>query len=139
MRANVDEAVLNRYVAEVYNEGKVTAVEELVSDELRIEHPASGGSINGPAGFTTFIQELRSAYPDLRLQINEMSSQGTRITARVTVRDVYPLPQTGIALFEVRDGKIAVDTAAEDLLGYLYRRRDSVERRGTKPRRRRAD
>ncbi|MGH2600920.1 MAG: ester cyclase [Dehalococcoidia bacterium] len=143
MTVNADEVLLRRYMAEVYNAGNVTAVDELVSDDLRVEHPSVSATLRGRAGLTALIQELRRAFPDLRLQIEELRSEGARITARVTVYGVYPSAQTGIALFEVREGKITVDSAAEDLLGHLERHRrgsaDRIARKARKARRRQAD
>ena len=131
MTADAGEAVLHRYVAAVYNAGDLAAVDALVVPDFAIAEPRAGAPVYGRAGLKEFIRALRTVFPDLHVRIEELSRQSEeKIIARMTVRGAYDPPQTGIAVFLIRGGRIALDTAAEDLLARLDRvRGEAVARR----------
>lgn len=127
MQADVNALLLRRYLDQVYNSGNLAAIDELVSPELRTEHVDAGEFVHGPAGLKALVSQLHTDFPDLRLELKELSGEGQRMITRITVRGAYEPPQTGIAIFELIDGKVVVDSLAEDLLGRLlrYRRRST--------------
>jgi hypothetical protein len=114
------EALLRRYVAEVFNAGNLAAIDELVAPNFRIERPRAGNPVHGSADLKRLVCRLRAAFPRLRLAIEELRIQGEGVIGRVTVHGAYQSPQTGIAIYRISDGKIILDTAAADLLVRLY-------------------
>ena len=131
MTADAGEGVLRRYVAAVYNAGDLAVVDALVAPDFAIAEPRAGDPVHGRAGLKDLIRALRTVFPDLHVRIEELSRQSAeKIIARMTVSGAYDPPQTGLAVFLIRDGQIAVDTAAEDLLARLYHVRGEAAARG---------
>ena len=113
-------AVVRRWFAEVWNEGRAEAIEELfaeegVADGLTDE---SGAELRGPAHFRLFHQRFREAFPDIEVVVEDTVSEGDKVAARCTVRGRHrgdslgfkatdsPVEFTGMTFLRVRDGKI---------------------------------
>jgi steroid delta-isomerase-like uncharacterized protein len=121
-----NEAVIRRHYAEVVNAGRL----ELVADFVSPDYVGSQGD-TGVDGFRRVIEALRTGLPDIRVTIEDVVAQGDRVVARTSVvgtntgpmRGVAPsgrrVTNTGIAIFQLRDGKIVRIWMETDRLGFL--------------------
>ena len=90
--------VVRRAIEEVYNQGNLDVVEELVSRDF-VAHVASE-NMYGPAGMMQFVASLREAFPDLRMTIDDQIAEGDRVVTRWTARGTHTgsfqgIPPTG--------------------------------------------
>lgn len=120
-------AVVRRLVEEVWNKGNFAVLGELVSDKYIGTHPIIG-TVRGLEGFKQQVQTFRAAFPDLRLDIDDIGMAGDRVfnrwTARGTQRGAFMGVQPsnnkgqvqGIALDRFAEGKIVEHHESFDTL-----------------------
>jgi steroid delta-isomerase-like uncharacterized protein len=85
----------------------------------------------GPAGFATTIQGLRTGMPDIRVEIEDLTAGGDRVwvrwrwvgTHRGMLRG-FPatgrrVENTGMSMYELRDGLVVRSWVESDRLGFL--------------------
>lgn len=120
-------ALVRRLVEEVWNKGNVAVLGELVSDKYIGAHPIIG-TVRGLEGFKQEVQTFRAAFPDLRLDIDDIGMTGDRVfirwTARGTHRGAFMGVQPsnnkgqvlGISLYRFAEGKIAEHHESFDTL-----------------------
>lgn len=74
--------VVRRAFDEVYNQGRLDVVDELVSRDF-VAH-AGSREIHGPEGMKQYVAALREAFPDLHLTIHDQVAEGDRVATRWT-------------------------------------------------------
>ena len=72
--------IVRRAIDEVYNQGKLDVVDDLVSPDF-VFH-ATSGDMHGPAGIKEYVATLRTAFPDLRITIEDQVAEGDRVVTR---------------------------------------------------------
>jgi predicted ester cyclase len=83
-----NELIVRRYVEEVLNQGNLAALDELVDDNF--QNRADDASVlgigggHGRDGTRRGVADLRSAVPDLRYTIHNVTSSGDRVELRWT-------------------------------------------------------
>jgi steroid delta-isomerase-like uncharacterized protein len=112
-----DNSFLHRWFEEVWNNKSEEAVDELLAED-GVGYGLPGGEIRGPAAFKEYQRSLLSAYPDLRVHVEDAISEGDQIAARCRVTGVHqgdglglsatnkPVEFTGLCMVRVKDGKI---------------------------------
>ena len=75
-----NKALLRRWFDEVWNRGRVEAIDELLTGDAVIH--GLGADAHGPDGFKPFHAAYRSAFPDVTLQIEDIVAEGDRVAAR---------------------------------------------------------
>src|SRR5262249_26805093 len=116
---------------EVFNEGNVALIDEIVIPEY-IEHaPLPPGFPPGREGFKAFVQAIREAFPDFRYSIVQQYQDGDvhvgHIRATGTMSGpVAGMPATGksatwdeIHIGRMQDGKLVEHWGVVDQLGML--------------------
>src|SRR3954467_9986370 len=113
----VDSSFINRWFEEVWNNKSEAAVDEMLADD-GVGHGLPGGDIRGPAAFKEYQRALVSAYPDLRVIVEQTVTEGDKIAGVCRVTGVHqgeglglsatnkPVEFTGLCLMRVQDGKI---------------------------------
>jgi steroid delta-isomerase-like uncharacterized protein len=130
--ASENKALIRRWFEEVWNQGR----EELI-DELRAPEAVATGlgegtvESRGPAPFKAFYSNLRSAFPDLHVSIEDMLAEGDRVAVRILLEgthlgDSLGVPPTGktvrfsgILIARIGGGKILESWNNLDQLGLL--------------------
>jgi steroid delta-isomerase-like uncharacterized protein len=115
-----NKEVVRRWFDEVWNNGRVEAIEELF-DEYGIAHGLSddpANPITGPKGYRPFYDVFRQAFPNITVVIEDMIAEGDKVAARCSVRGKHdgdfrglaatqaPIEFTGIAIVRIENGKI---------------------------------
>lgn len=81
---DLNEAAFRRLIEEGPNKGNLAVVDEVVASHCKSWVPVSNDPIVGPDGSRTLIAGFRSAFPDLRVTVDEIVTSGPVVVARVT-------------------------------------------------------
>src|SRR3990172_9954380 len=85
MTSHTNEAVLRRFYDDAFSKGRLSVVDEL-ADRNFVDHDTPlPGFKSGAEGLKQFIGAMRTGFPDLRIAVNDLASQGDKIWARATV------------------------------------------------------
>jgi steroid delta-isomerase-like uncharacterized protein len=121
-------AVARRLYEEVFNQGRVELVEELVAEDF-VEHESVPDMPTDRTSVPAFVQMFRGAFPDGRMDPEDILVDGDKIACRVRMSGTHDgefmgIPPTHrkfsvqtIDIIEFRDGKAiahwgVTDTAA---------------------------
>ncbi len=119
--------LVRRFVEEVWNKGDLSVIDELVSDKYVGVEPVIG-DVRGAAALREQVQTFRSAFPDLRLTIEDMGMSGDRVFMRWTGRGTHRgalmgIPPSnnrgevrGISVQRIANGKIVEQYESYDSL-----------------------
>ena len=131
MSAESNKALSRRVLDEAFNAGNIDVIDELVSTDFVNHDAALREPLVGPDAAKATISGYRSAFPDLRITIEEQiaDEQGvaTRWSAKGThegdLMGVAPTGKqatvTGITIDRIVDGRIAESWTNWDTLGML--------------------
>lgn len=95
------KAIFRRYFDEVTNKGNLDLVDEIFAAEYAHHDPANPDEAIGGVGDVKFhLAALRSAFPDIKFQVDDMIEEGDDILVRWTARcthtgDYFGIPPTG--------------------------------------------
>jgi predicted ester cyclase len=83
-----NKASFRRYLEEAWNQNKLEVVDEIF--DRYISHQPNGSvHERGPEDVKRFVGEFRSAFPDLRLIIEEQLAEGDKVVSRGTIRGTH--------------------------------------------------
>ena len=131
MSAEESKAIIRRLNDEVWNEGRLDVIDELVADGFVATVIGAPEQIRGPEGFREFVGMYRKAFPDLRITIDEQLAEGETVVTRWTATgthegDLMGMPATGkqattagININRISGGKLAEGWSLFDQLGLL--------------------
>ena len=107
-----------RYFEEVWNEGKVDVLDDLLSPDYLNHTPSTGHPPPGPGGLKPIVLAIRRAFPDLHYTIEDVLVTDDAVAIRTTMTgthegDLFGIPPTHrkinvrqIQIERVRDGRI---------------------------------
>jgi steroid delta-isomerase-like uncharacterized protein len=115
-----NKALLRRWFDEVWNKGNAQAIGEIVTDDVAIHglSDASGTPITSITEFRNYHTQLRNAFPDIVVDVDNLIAEGDMVAARCSVRgrhsgELLGLAPTnsavdfdGMVIVKVSDGKI---------------------------------
>jgi steroid delta-isomerase-like uncharacterized protein len=131
MSAEENKAIVRRVNDEVWTQGNLDVIDELIADESVATVVGAPEQIRGPQGFREFVIMYRNAFPDLRIDIDEQIAEGDIVVTRWTATgthqgDLMGMPPTGkqattagININRVADGKLVAGWGIFDQLGLL--------------------
>ncbi len=127
-----NKALARRSIEEIWNQGKLAAIDELVASDATFHDPSvPGGKFTGPQGMKQFVQIYRGAFPDLRLTINDQIAEGEEVVTRWTATGTHSgelmgiaptnkrATVTGVDIDRYQGGKVVEAWASYDMLGLL--------------------
>ncbi len=101
MSVEENVGLMRRWFNEVWNEGRIQTVHDLLApDAVGIGELEDGGELRGPADFVPFIERVRGAFPDMNIVVDDAFGAGDKVvlrwTATMTHRGEYlGMPATG--------------------------------------------
>jgi steroid delta-isomerase-like uncharacterized protein len=115
------DTVLHRWFEEVWNQGIEASIDELMADDAIVHGivEPDGKEIQGAAAFKPFFHQFRTAFPDIRITIEDALVDGDKVAVRCVVTASHTGPGvmaaptgktahfTGMCIARVKDGKIA--------------------------------
>ena len=127
-----NKALVLRSIEEVWNQGKLEVMDEITSPDDVTHSPTEPGSpMVGIEAGKQAINVYRSAFPDLRLTIEDILAEGDKVVTRWTSTGTHNgelagIPPTGkqtvssgIVISRMADGKTVEDWWAWDALGLM--------------------
>ena len=132
MSADENIQLMRRWFQEVWNEGRIETVHELLSSDSVARGQRGGESeIHGPEEFEKFVREIRGAFPDIQVKVEDVFGVGDKVVLRWSAvmthkGEMLGLPATGrsvrsrgISIVRMVDGKIVEGWDNWDQLGML--------------------
>jgi steroid delta-isomerase-like uncharacterized protein len=128
--AQENKAVLRQWI-EAYNERDLEAEANLLAPDYVAHVPAAACPMEGLEAWRQFSGSFAEAFPDIRLTIQDIFSEGDMVAARVAFHGTHSgefqgIPPTGkevtftsIEVNRVRDGKVEEHWVELDLLGLM--------------------
>ena len=86
-----NKALFRRTYEELLNRGNLDVADELVAPEF-INHEAPPGKDRGPESMRGLATMLRTAFPDLRFEIEELVAEGDTVAGRLTMSGTHEGP-----------------------------------------------
>jgi steroid delta-isomerase-like uncharacterized protein len=126
MSVETNTRAVRRLFEDGFNQGSKEIVAEVISPDY-----VDAAGARGPAAFGQVMAGLRNAFPDLHYTVEEVVAEGDRVAVRwhwagthqgafrgiaATQRAVT---NKGLAIFQLRDGRIVAATLETDRLGFL--------------------
>ena len=91
-----NKVIARRLYEEIINQGRLETADELLAPDAR----SHAGAPPGPEGLKRHVTMLRSAFPDLRHNIEDVIAEGEKVVVRTTcsgthLGDFMGIPPTG--------------------------------------------
>ncbi len=108
--------VIQRYVDEFLNSDRPGSLEELVDSGYVFHCP--NGDLYGPEGARLNLAEMRLAFPDLQMEVEDTVAEGNLVSRRFVLRGTHlgsfmgieptgiPVTVPGMAIDRIDDGRI---------------------------------
>jgi serine phosphatase RsbU (regulator of sigma subunit) len=91
-----NKATFTRYLEEAWNQSNLEVVDEIF--DCYVAHQPNGSVLErGPEDVKRFVGEFHSAFPDLRLIIEEQIAEGDKVVSRGTIRGTHQGEFRGMA------------------------------------------
>ncbi len=131
MSIEQNQKIINRYFEEVWNQGKIDVLDEIIAPTYINHNPGMPNPIPGPAGLKPIIIGLRQAFPDLHFTIENTVVTEHQVAIHCTMRGthegpLFGIPATGktvqVNQFQIermKDGKIIEHWRQSDDLGMM--------------------
>ncbi len=112
-------ALMKRWFDEVWNQGRIETISELMAeDAIASGQGGSGVGLRGPAEFIPFVQRLRAAFPDIHIAVEDAFGEGEKVVVRWSADMTHTgadlgiaasqrkVHLTGITIAQIQKGKI---------------------------------
>ena len=125
------EALVRRYFEEMQSGGDLALASDLFADDYVAHDPSLPPLPPGPGGVALQVLASRTAFPDQRVEVDDLLAQGDRVAVRFTLRgthlgELLELAPTGrrvtvpgVAIYRIAGGRIAEGWVGFDALGLL--------------------
>jgi steroid delta-isomerase-like uncharacterized protein len=125
-----ENKALFRKLIQLQESGDLNTVDQVIAPNW-VDHNPSMPPLQGYEGFKQLTLAFRSAFPDMRLEIEDILAEGDKVAARLHFRGTNSgsfqgMPATGktveftaTGIFRIVDGKVAENWMNMDLLGLL--------------------
>jgi steroid delta-isomerase-like uncharacterized protein len=77
-----------RWYGEVMSEGKTEVIDELCAPDF-VDHDPLPGTSADLAGLKEFVAQIRAAFPDMQVTVDDLIGEGDRLAVRSTMRGTH--------------------------------------------------
>ena len=100
MTTEQNKSLFRQFIDEVFNQGNMSAVDELVAPDFIEHEELPPGIPTDREGVKQLTLMLRSAFPDFKATIDDMLAEGDKVVVRMTWRGTHRgefmgIPATG--------------------------------------------
>ena len=95
MSVETNKAIMHRLYGEI-NSGSLSALDELVDSNI-VDHSAPPDQSPGLRGSKQLYTSLRTAFPDLQFNVEDMIGEGDEVVTRVTMSGTHKGDFQGLA------------------------------------------
>jgi steroid delta-isomerase-like uncharacterized protein len=86
--STANKELVRRVYDEVINGGNVALIDELFAADF-VDHEEFPGLEGGREGVKQFFTMMRTAFPDLRMAIDDLIAEGDKVVARATMSGTH--------------------------------------------------
>jgi steroid delta-isomerase-like uncharacterized protein len=127
----INKNVVRRLYEEVWNKRKPELITEVIASSHALHHPYSTGSAIGPEAYQQHYLTLVTGFPDLRLGIEDIITEGDKVVVSWTLTGTHKgefmgvgptnkkVSVDGITINHIGNGKIMDSYVSYDTLGLL--------------------
>lgn len=131
MTAEANKDIARRYLEEVYGKGNLELVDELLDSGIQDHEDFGDQKPAGRTGIKELVKVFRTAFPDIRVSIEDMVAEGDRVFMRCRWEGTHQSEFAGIeatgkqiyfdSMDEIRfsDGVIREHWGVTDTMGLL--------------------
>jgi steroid delta-isomerase-like uncharacterized protein len=111
--------LMRRWFQEVWNDGKMQTIYELLAEDVTATGELEdGGALHGPAEFEQFSKRIRGAFPDMRVVVEDVFGADDKMVVRWSAAMTHsghdlgipatgkPVTMTGMTMVRIRNGKV---------------------------------
>ena len=121
-----NKRIVRRYYDDVWNRWDLKLADQLLSPDVRFRG-SLGLTKTGVDGFKKYMELVRAAFPDFHNSIKELIAEGDKVVAKLTYWGTHrgtlmdvpatgrTVTYTGVAIFQITEGKIAEAWVLGDL------------------------
>lgn len=125
------KVIVLRFMEEVQNSRDYTKLPLFCQPDQVLDHPEMGGPVRGLEILERKIGDMVRAFPNMRFDPEDVIAEGDQVAVRFTLTGTQtgplgpvpasgkPIVQSGMAIYDLRDGKIQEVRIREDLLQML--------------------
>ena len=125
-----NKALYRQFLQQVFNEGKLEMVDELLSPDY-VLHDPQPGTPPGREAVERIATTFRNGLPDLTIAIDDLVAVGDKVCVRATTRGthkgtIFGVPATGkfvaisgLTMVRIADGRIAESWVRNDVIGLM--------------------
>lgn len=122
--------IASRIYSEVFEQGNIDLIDELLTEDF-VDHEVPPGMPNGREAPKEMLSQLRVAFPDLRVAVQDMVAEGDRVAVRALMTGTHQgeymgIPATGrtveVAVFdmlEFRGARISQHWGVTDAMAMM--------------------
>ena len=137
MSEEENQAVVRRYFAEVWSQGKLAVVDELTAPDFVRHSTTTPGGVRGHAALKAYVTRNRAAFQDFQVTVDDVFAAGEKVAVRWTGRGIHRgeyggiaptdtrVSVTGINILRLAGGKLAEEWMNFDALGLQQQLRAS--------------
>jgi steroid delta-isomerase-like uncharacterized protein len=93
-----NEVLVRRYFEEIWDKGNLDLIDELFTTSFVRHGPtATEGEVRGLEGFKGVVSMYRTAFPDLRVPIEDLIAESDKVVSRWTAHGTHQGELMGIA------------------------------------------
>jgi predicted ester cyclase len=131
MSAEENKAMVRRFVEEVWNKGNVGVIDEIGSPDWVEHDPDRPEELRGLGDAKRRVEEVRSAFPDLYVTLEDLIAEGEKVVSRWRARGTHQgellgIPPTGrqveftgMRIQRISGGKFVETWHQPDTLGMM--------------------
>ena len=135
MSTESNKATVRRYFEEALDKRRLDILDEIVATDCIIHRPEASEPIRGLEAFRRALERILNVYGEFTTTIHDLIAEDDRVACRLSHRAVNRREWTSrlgthavagktvtwpaVAIFRVRDGKIAEEWVSRDELGML--------------------
>jgi steroid delta-isomerase-like uncharacterized protein len=124
-----NKALARRWFEEVWNKGRAAAIDELLAANGVVH--GLGEDMRGPSAFKPFYAAYRDAFPDVRIEIEDLVAEGDKVAFRWSATATHrggglgfpatnkPVRFSGMGFLRAENGKLVEGWNTFDQLGML--------------------
>lgn len=126
-----NKTISRRFIEEGFSTGNLAIANEIIAPNFVNHDPGTPPLPSGPEGYKQLVTIYRTAYPDLKLTVEDLFAEGDKVAARWTARGTNtgelmgmpptgkPMMVTGISILSLTNGKVREQYTNWDALGML--------------------
>ena len=129
--SNHNKRLVRRALEEIYTKGDLELADEVIHPDFLDHEPAHPEQPTGPESVKQTVRRLRSAFGELRFEVEDEIAEGDKVVQLVTISGRHTGPLMGreptgkafavrhIYIWRIADGKITDHWGSRDDLGLL--------------------